>query len=79
MTIGERVVVDGLTIEVTEVDERGAPRAIRVDFGAPLESTPVRWMAWIDGSPAPWRPPAVGEQVTLAPAVWDFAMQGTAG
>ncbi|MEZ4380896.1 MAG: hypothetical protein R3A79_06085 [Nannocystaceae bacterium] len=78
LRVGERVDVDGLHIEVLEVDERGAPRAIRVDLSAPLEAGPARWFAWIDGAPRPWAPPAVGESAALAPATWDFATPGAA-
>lgn len=77
--VGDRIAVDGLVIEIAEVDEGGAPRALLLHLDADRPGRPPRrWMIWDRGAPTPWRLPAVGERVLLQPASWDFATPASA-
>lgn len=65
-TTGERVEVPGLAVDVLAVTEDGRPRDVRFSFDHALDDPRYRWVAWQGISFAPWTPPAVGAEATLA-------------
>ena len=75
MSLGERVELTGLTVEVTALTADGRPAEAAFHFAVPLESSSLRWMQWRAGRFVPFTPPAVGETVVLrqpSPALWPF-------
>ncbi len=65
MTVGERIMYGGASVEVTEATEDGRPIEVRVHFNVDLEDSSLRWLQWKNGVYEPFEPPAVGETVTL--------------
>ena len=59
ITVGERVVLDGVTIEMTEVTADGRLAAARFDFDRPLESPELQFVYWNATAYAPFRLPAI--------------------
>lgn len=71
MRVGDRVALDGLEVSVEAVDDRGRPRAIRVEAEGGLDTW--QWWAWVDGGPLVFELPPPGQSLTLDPATWRFA------
>jgi hypothetical protein len=65
---GERVVLSGMTVEVTELTGDGRPAEALFEFEVPLEDPSLRLLRWEDGEYVPFLIPAVGETVNL-PAI----------
>jgi hypothetical protein len=65
MAVGERVVLTGMTAEVTALtaDRRPAEAAFR--FDVPLEDAALRWLWWHDGQFRAFTLPAVGETIEV--------------
>lgn len=63
---GERVTLDGLSIEIVALNARGDPQTLLFRFAVPLEDRSLRWLEWSEGVYKPWQPPVVGESVRLA-------------
>jgi hypothetical protein len=65
---GERVSLEGLTVEVLETDGRGQPSRVAFHFTAALESLPARWLFfdWSSRSYRDFPLPPIGEHVRLA-------------
>ncbi len=68
MTIGQRIELTDISIEITAITEDGRPAEAAFHFLAELEDPSLRWLRWDDGVYAPFTVPAVGQTVTL-PAV----------
>ncbi len=54
---------DAMSARVTTVTEDGRPQTTAFLFEEPLED--IHFVAWIDGRPARWTPPAIDETVRL--------------
>lgn len=81
MSVGDRVELSGLTIEVTAVTEDGRPAQAAFRFAVPLEDPSLRWLQWRAGNFVPFTPPAVGNSVEIwqpAPALWPARKTQTA-
>jgi hypothetical protein len=65
MSVGERVELTGLTIEVTAVTADGRPAEARFRFAVPLDDPSLRWLQWKAGVFVPFTPPAIGQTVEL--------------
>jgi hypothetical protein len=52
---------------VVDADEAGHPVKVQFKFADALESEGRLWLAWEGYKPVPWKPPAVGETVSLQP------------
>lgn len=62
---GDRIALDGLTIEVLEVTPDGRPLQVRFDFEASLDAERYRFYYWTDNHFRPLELPAVGETQVL--------------
>lgn len=67
MTLGERVELSGLTVEVTALTDDGRPAEATFHFAVPLEDASLRWLQWDADHRAyvPFTPPPVGQTVRL--------------
>ncbi len=65
MTVGEKISLLGVTVEITALTDDGRPAEAAFRFAMTLESPLFRWMQWANGVYAPFVLPAVGETVTL--------------
>jgi hypothetical protein len=75
---GQRVALDGLTIEVSDVTPDGRPAEILATFDRELEHPSLLWLCWGDTGLLPCKPPRIGEQVTLPAADYFRASLGDA-
>jgi hypothetical protein len=64
---GEERELVGMHVSVKESDPHGLPTRVQFRFPTPLESPERLWLVWRQQSPVPWKPPAIGERVTLEP------------
>jgi hypothetical protein len=72
---GDRVTLEGLTIEVTRVTEDGRPLVAVFTFEKPLDSPDLRWVVWQDDHFVRFTPPrADGEVVRVTPARSGFVI-----
>ena len=60
---GEVIPLDHLSVRITRVTPDGRPEAAAFLFHQPLEE--IDFVAWVDGAPTPWEPPALDQSVTL--------------
>lgn len=65
--VGDRVVLNGLSIVVDAVTSDGRPAQTTVTFDRPLEDPLYRWHAWDVIDMRPVTPPAIGETLVLPP------------
>ena len=66
MTVGEKVHLTGMVVEITEVTEDGFPTEAVFQFSVPLEDPSLRWTQWNSKEGlVPFRPPGIGETVTV--------------
>jgi len=67
LKVGDRMVLDRMTVEVLAVDEGGLPREVAFEFDVVLEDTSLKWLwwDWDKRRYRPFAPPPVGETVTL--------------
>ena len=72
MTIGQRIGLFGVTVEITEIADDGRPTEAAFHFALGLGSPIFRWLQWEDGAYVPLALPAVGETVTLPGATVSF-------
>lgn len=61
---GQQIRLARMTATVLQVDQ-GRPQIVAFSFETPLEDQSLRWVSFQDGRFLPWRPPAIGQQVTL--------------
>lgn len=64
-SVGDRVELTGMSVEVTELTDRGLPGEAAFTFSVSLEDTSLRWLQYKEGKYAPFIPPAVGQSVEL--------------
>ncbi len=69
---GDRMTVEGLEVEVLTASTDRSPDSLLYRFSRPLEHASLRWVRWQDGHYVDFEPPAVGEKITLAPAIGPF-------
>ncbi len=67
MTIGQRISLIGVTVEVTALTDDGRPAEAAFHFLTKLENPLFRWLHWNHDAYAPFNLPAVGETLTLPP------------
>lgn len=67
LSLGQKITLSGMTVEVTELTADNRPAAAAFRFDTPLEDRSLRWLVWIDGRFRPWSPPPIGETVELRP------------
>jgi len=65
MSLGDQVVLTGMTAEVTALTGDGRPAEVTFRFAVPLEDPSLRWLCWREGAFVPFTPPAVGQTVKL--------------
>jgi hypothetical protein len=65
LKLGEKVVLDGMTVEIRELTPDNRPAEARFQFDAALESPSLRWLCYRNHGFEPFTPPAVGESVTI--------------
>lgn len=65
MTVGQKIHLTGMTVEVTELtfDQRPAEAIFR--FDVPLEDKSLRWLYWHNGRFVPFTLPAIGQAIVL--------------
>ncbi|MCP4612538.1 MAG: hypothetical protein GY845_27890 [Planctomycetes bacterium] len=64
-SVGDRVELTGMTIEIREITNDGQPIEAAFIFSAALEDPSLRWLQHKDGAFVPFTPPAVGQKVVL--------------
>jgi len=67
LSLGQKIALTGMTVEVTELTADNRPAAAAFRFDTPLEDRSLRWLVWIEGRFRPWSPPPIGETVELRP------------
>jgi len=67
LSLGQKITLTGMTVEVTELIADGRPAEAAFRFDTPLEDRSLRWLEWIEGRFRPWSPPPIGETVELRP------------
>ncbi len=72
MSLGDRVELTGVTVEVTALTDDRRPAEALFRFAVPLGDPSLRWLRWRDGGFEPFMPPGVGESVDLAPVSFGF-------
>jgi hypothetical protein len=65
---GERIALAHLTVEVREVDARGAPTRARFTFDRTLDDPGLAFHYWNKSDFASWTPPPVGSRLQLTAA-----------
>ena len=69
MSVGDRLELPDVSIEVASLTTDGRPASITCRFTTPLEAPSLRWIFWEKGRYKSWTPPAPGGKVTLPPAI----------
>jgi hypothetical protein len=64
-SVGDRVKLAGMTVEILELTGDNRPAEAAFTFSVPLEDPSLRWLQYKDGSFVPFTPPDVGESVVL--------------
>lgn len=72
LALGEKVELTGLTDEVTALTDDHRPTEARFRFSVPLEDPSLRWLQFKSGQFETFRPPEVGEQITVPRAPTPF-------
>ncbi len=65
-TVGDRVNLDGLRVEVLGLDASGDPHSLRFQFSKALDDPSLLLMAWNGAVYEQWMPPAIGETQSIA-------------
>jgi hypothetical protein len=65
LTVGDRIELTGMQVEVTALTSDGRPAEALFVFDVPLEDPSLRWLRYEERQFVPFTPPAVGETVTL--------------
>jgi len=71
MKPGDRIDLDSMSMQALDLFD-GQPSAASFRFSVPLEDESLLWFCWDETGYVRFTPPAVGETVTLKPAVWNF-------
>ena len=64
-SVGDRVELTGMTVEITELTGDGRTAEAAFIFSVPLEDPSLRWLQHKDGAFVPFTPPAIGQRVVL--------------
>jgi hypothetical protein len=64
-SVGDRVELTGMTVEITELTGDGRTAEAAFIFSVPLEDPSLRWLQYKDGAFVPFTPPAIGRRVVL--------------
>jgi hypothetical protein len=64
-SVGDRVELTGMTVEITEMTGDGRPAEAAFTFTVPLEDPSLRWLQYKNGSFVPFTPPAIGGNLVL--------------
>ncbi len=65
LALGQKVVLTGMTVEITALTDDGRPAEATFRFDRPLEDASLYWLCYRDKGFEPFTPPAVGESVEL--------------
>ena len=69
MSVGERVELTGMTVEVMGLTDDGRPAEAEFRFSVPLEDSALFWLQVKDGVFEPFIPPPIGDAVELRPGM----------
>jgi hypothetical protein len=64
-SVGDRVELTGMTVEIREITSNGQATEAAFIFSVALENPSLRWIQHKDGAFVPFTPPAVGQKVVL--------------
>lgn len=64
-SVGDRVKLAGMTVEILELTGDNRPAKAAFTFSVPLEDPSLRWLQYKDGAFVPFTPPAVGQSMVL--------------
>lgn len=64
-SIGDRVKLTGMTVEILELTNDNRPAKAAFTFLVPLEDPSLRWLQYKNGSFIPFIPPPIGQTVIL--------------
>ncbi len=64
-SVGDRVELTGMTVEIREITSNGQVAEAAFIFSAALEDPSLRWLQHKDGAFVPFTPPAIGQKVVL--------------
>jgi hypothetical protein len=65
---GDQTALEHLTVEVREVDAKGAPTRVRFMFDRSLDDPNLTFRYWAGPELALWSPPPIGGHVQLSAA-----------
>jgi len=65
-SVGEKIKLTGMTVEVSELKDNGRPAEAVFTFSVGLEDASLRWLQYKEGRYVPFSPPAIGQSVELA-------------
>jgi hypothetical protein len=65
LSLGERIELTGMKVEVTELTGDGRPAEAAFSFSVGLEDASLRWLQYKNGRYVPFHPPAIGQSVEL--------------
>ena len=65
LSVGSRVVLPGMTAEVTKLAQGGWPQEVRYRFSSPLEDPSLVWLQIHHNASVPFKLPAIGETLVL--------------
>lgn len=63
--VGQRVELDGFSVEIMALNETGDPTVIRYQFEHSVQNRRLRWLRYHEGQYIGWQPPAIGEIESL--------------
>jgi hypothetical protein len=75
--VGDTVAVQGMRVEIAELQADGRPRRVLFRFDEPLDSPALRWVRWEKNAFVLAAPPAEGETVPIPPINFAKAVFGT--
>lgn len=79
MTLGQRVELTGMSVEVTALTDDGRPSEARMTFAVPFEDPSLKWLWWDWEANAyvPFELPAVGDTVHISgpSSMWSPVLQ----
>jgi hypothetical protein len=73
---GDVVTVSGMRVEIMDVGVEGFPRRIHFRFDASLDDPSLTWITWQHQGFVPFKPPALGEKVTVSSTSMVEALTG---
>ncbi|MHC4111380.1 MAG: hypothetical protein ACYSUY_09905 [Planctomycetota bacterium] len=65
LSVGEKIELTGMTVEITELTEDGRPAEAAFTFSVGLEDASLRWLQYKKGKYVSFSAPAVGQSVEL--------------